>query len=82
MSLKSPVHFLLREKYANLATDNVIELILSFIKDFMGDESSNSEDSVEQAKKKERESSICVLIFDNASIMDEESWSLLLRVHD
>ena len=46
MTQKSPVHFLLREKYGNLATDNVIELILSFIKDFMGDESSNSDDSV------------------------------------
>lgn len=82
--IKLPFQFLQREKYSNLVTDSVIELILNFIKDFIGEEISNSDDSMSNSKSKlKRDSSkdCCVLIFDNASIMDEESWSLILRVH-
>lgn len=31
--------------------------------------------------KRDTSKCICVLIFDNASLMDEESWSLILRIH-
>jgi hypothetical protein len=57
---------------------------LNFIKDFVGDEISKSdsmstvsEDELPRCRDLAR--GVHIFIFDNASLMDEESYSLLLR---
>ena len=98
------------EKYDNQVTDTVLDLMVDFIKDFLGeqDDVSNSfVTSSEQSNESSRLNSTnnynkqdhkvnnnksfhsqiptkrpCILIFDKMSLMDQESWTLVLRVYN
>lgn len=113
MTKQSPFHFLTGDQYNNSSTDQVLDLMLYFIKDFLGenlesefssesfnDESASSRTSNRIAEdinkviinkknqfnkatprsQKPAQSNSCILIFDNTSLMDNESWCLLMRV--
>ena len=45
VSLGSPIGFLLREKYENMVTDSFLDLMVSFIKDFLGESDASDYDS-------------------------------------
>jgi hypothetical protein len=82
-----------------MVTDSILDLVLYFIKDLIGEEQESEESSenesskidssevsksnqIQSLKRKPLNSKAmpCILIFDHASIMDEESWTLVLRV--
>ena len=75
------------ESYAPEVQYEVIELCLDFILFFLGEhqydtDSSHMSDSKGPNRQIHSEiKQICLLIFDNATIMEPESYSLLMRVY-
>jgi hypothetical protein len=68
----------------------VIEVLIQFIQDYLGEESDVSKDSSDESlrsiKKTMRQKDPlsrqgCIFIFDSASMMDEESVSMLVRLY-
>lgn len=53
VTANSPVHFLLGQKYDNQVTDQVLELIVDFIKEFLGEQDENSNSFVTSSEATE-----------------------------
>lgn len=98
---KDPLKFLTGDVFSNFVIDDILEMMVRFIKTFLGEIDDNlfssQDDSSlnsnleskpnnylklpkkESFEKKQRPP--LILIFDNSSLMDSESWALLNRVY-